>query len=54
METKYLNKSGLEHVISDLKAYLDQKEFVISSALNDLNDRLIDQSHGIQYDTTAN
>ena len=52
-ELKYLNISGLRHVISDLKAYLDKKEFIVSTALNDLNLRLIDQSLGIQYDTTT-
>ena len=51
---KYLNKAGLEHGISDLKAYLDKKEFIISTTFNDINDRLINQSLGIQYDTTAN
>lgn len=54
METKFLSRAGLEHVISDLKAYLDNKEYIVSEALNDFNDRLIDQSLGIQYDTTAN
>ena len=54
METKFLNKSGLEHVISDLKEYLDQKEYVVANVLNDINDQLIDQSQGIQYDTTSN
>ena len=38
---KYLNKAGLEHGISDLKAYLDKKEFIISTTFNDINDRLI-------------
>ena len=52
-ENKFLNANGLRHVISDLKAYLDNKEFIVATALNDLNDRLIDQSLGIQYDTTA-
>ncbi len=50
---KFLTLSGLRHVISDLKSYLDGKEYIISSALNDLDSRLIDQSLGIQYDTTA-
>lgn len=52
-ENKFLNANGLRHVISDLKAYLDNKEFIVATAFNDLNDRLIDQSLGIQYDTTA-
>lgn len=52
-ENKFLNANGLRHVISDLKAYLDNKEFIVATALNGLNDRLIDQSLGIQYDTTA-
>ena len=51
---KYLSIDGLEHVISDLKAYLDSKELVVSIALNDINERLINQSLGVLYDTTDN
>lgn len=52
-ENKFLNANGLRHVISDLKEYFDTKEFIVATALNDLNDKFIDQSLGIQYDTTA-
>ena len=52
METKYLNKAGLEHVISDLKEYLDNKEYIVSTAISDIN-QWIDQSLGIEYDTTS-
>ena len=50
----FLNIDGLSHVISDLKSYLDTKEFVISAALNDLNNKFIDRNLGVEYDTTAN
>lgn len=50
----FLNIDGLSHVISDLKTYLDTKEFVISAALNDLNDQIINKDLRVEYDTTAN
>lgn len=53
-ENKFLNTNGLRHVISDLKHYLDERDIFVSNTLNDFDQRLIDQSLGIQYDTTAN
>lgn len=50
---KFLTLSGLRHVISDLKSYLDGKEAIINTSIQNLDARLIDQSLGVQYDTTA-